>query len=97
VLAVKSVIMGNAFAPARKRFVALPALTPILTAKIAELVCASGQTCDNGKCVCTGKETLCSSTCVDTNSDSQNCGACGNAVLTKLVKVEYVPKPVPMV
>src|SRR5580704_6686294 len=38
-----------------------------------------GGLCAVGKCVCQSGKTLCGKTCVDTNSDDSNCGACGNA------------------
>jgi hypothetical protein len=53
--------------------------------------CGTGKICDGGACVtattCSGGKRLCPSApgtgltgegCVDTNTDSSNCGACGN-------------------
>ncbi|CAG8588798.1 3568_t:CDS:2, partial [Diversispora eburnea] len=40
--------------------------------------CADAQICQDGKCVCPNGNTFCSPTCVDTTSDIQNCGSCGN-------------------
>ncbi|HEX5101352.1 MAG TPA: expansin EXLX1 family cellulose-binding protein [Polyangiaceae bacterium] len=44
----------------------------------AMVTCGEGQTCMNGTCMCmTGM--LCGTTCVDTQADQANCGACGTA------------------
>ena len=40
--------------------------------------CTDGQVCENGSCVCPDSEQLCSGTCIDTSSDPNNCGSCGN-------------------
>ena len=48
--------------------------------------CGGGQTCQldpstgyrSYSCLCPNGETLCNSTCVDINSDPNNCGNCGN-------------------
>lgn len=39
--------------------------------------CAGGQACENGQCVCPVGSELCGGTCVTTNTDAANCGACG--------------------
>jgi len=55
--------------------------------------CAKGQTCGTGQCrgsssssngnsnsgTCTGGKQKCSGTCVNTDTDTKNCGKCGNA------------------
>lgn len=41
--------------------------------------CAANQTCNSaGQCVCSGTLTSCNGTCVDLQSDANNCGNCGN-------------------
>jgi hypothetical protein len=48
--------------------------------------CAGGYTCSSaGECTCPG--TVCSGACVDTNTDVNNCGGCGN----QCVLVEGTP------
>lgn len=42
-------------------------------------LCPPGQHLENCECVCDGGKTLCGGRCVDTSSDSSNCGFCGNA------------------
>ncbi|CAG8750271.1 7150_t:CDS:2, partial [Gigaspora rosea] len=42
--------------------------------------CIGGH-CKKGKCICSPGLTLCNGTCVDTTSNNQNCGYCGNACL----------------
>jgi hypothetical protein len=39
--------------------------------------CLSGETCQNGACVCSG--TICNSVCTNLQTDANNCGSCGNA------------------
>src|SRR5207249_3745493 len=39
--------------------------------------CAAGYACSNGKC-CPAGQTNCGGVCVDTRTDRNNCGACGN-------------------
>ncbi|MEZ4439830.1 MAG: glycosyl hydrolase family 18 protein [Polyangiaceae bacterium] len=41
--------------------------------------CADYLTCDAGSCVCGDGLTDCGDACVDTESDADHCGACGNA------------------
>ena len=43
--------------------------------------CQTGQVCSNDACSasCSGGQTLCGSSCVDTTVSSVNCGSCGNA------------------
>ena len=38
-----------------------------------------GQACQSGLCKCPGAEVVCSGTCIDTSTDSANCGTCGTA------------------
>jgi spore germination protein YaaH len=47
------------------------------TADPGTVGCASGTTCEAGKCVCPGGQTLCGAACKDTLADPSNCGACG--------------------
>jgi len=42
--------------------------------------CQGGETCNRGACVCAGTE--CGSVCVDTATDTNNCGACGHSCQT---------------
>lgn len=44
--------------------------------------CGAGKTCANGACLCAGATTLCGSNCVDENTDTGNCGACGHKCLS---------------
>ena len=37
-----------------------------------------GQACTNGVCTCPAGQQLCGASCVDTQSDLDNCGSCGN-------------------
>jgi expansin (peptidoglycan-binding protein) len=47
-----------------------------VTDPCAGVTCGTGQTCSNGTCMCmTGM--LCGTSCVDVQSDGNNCGACG--------------------
>lgn len=39
----------------------------------------SGQTCSNGVCGCPAGDTICAGACVDTTTDPNNCGTCGEA------------------
>ncbi|MEQ9073028.1 MAG: hypothetical protein RLP09_04175 [Sandaracinaceae bacterium] len=39
-------------------------------------LCAGDETC--GADVCQGSEACCDDSCVDTDTDAMNCGACGN-------------------
>jgi hypothetical protein len=41
--------------------------------------CTNGFTCSSGSCVCT--RTTCGSSCVDTNTDQNNCATCGNVCI----------------
>jgi hypothetical protein len=43
------------------------------------LTCTGVQLCSGGSCVCPNGMSSCSGTCVNTASDSNNCGSCGNA------------------
>jgi expansin (peptidoglycan-binding protein) len=48
----------------------------MVTDPCAGVTCGADQTCSNGSCMCmTGM--LCSTTCVDVDSDLNNCGGCG--------------------
>lgn len=40
-------------------------------------LCAGDEMC--GADVCTGSEACCGDVCVDTNTDANNCGSCGNS------------------
>lgn len=42
-------------------------------------ICAPGYSCLNGACACLPGETSCNGKCVDTKSDVNNCGGCGNS------------------
>jgi hypothetical protein len=45
--------------------------------------CATGTYCSQGQCVCgPAPYEDCSGSCVNTNSDTHNCGGCGNACAT---------------
>ncbi|CAG8819266.1 18648_t:CDS:2, partial [Gigaspora margarita] len=44
--------------------------------------CLSDETCVNGKCICSNGLTSCNSNCIDTTSNAQNCGSCGNTCLS---------------
>ena len=39
--------------------------------------CVGGQTCQEKLCVCLEGRKFCNNLCVDTNSDANHCGACG--------------------
>lgn len=39
--------------------------------------CASGQSCDAGKCVCPPYQSFCGGACIPTSVDPKNCGGCG--------------------
>jgi len=41
------------------------------------IVCASGETCNQGECQCASGTERCSDGCKDTRFDSTNCGGCG--------------------
>jgi hypothetical protein len=41
--------------------------------------CPSSQVCSGGICTCPSGTTLCGSSCVDTSTDSNNCGGCGSS------------------
>jgi hypothetical protein len=41
-------------------------------------VCAGGQLCEQGACVCPAGQSLCGDSCVDTQTSVENCGSCGN-------------------
>jgi hypothetical protein len=61
----------------------LRAWTRTLSAAEIAMVANSRQTCAASTCGgCTGGETLCSSVCTNTNTDSGNCGSCGHACNT---------------
>jgi hypothetical protein len=42
----------------------------------------SGESCKDGTCTCTAPQTDCGGTCIDTQGDPGNCGACGAACAT---------------
>jgi hypothetical protein len=43
-------------------------------------VCGPGSSCQAGQCLCADpKQRLCNSTCIDVESDPNNCGACGRS------------------
>jgi hypothetical protein len=42
--------------------------------------CTNGFTCSSGACSCS--QTTCGSSCVNTSTDPQNCGQCGNACIS---------------
>jgi hypothetical protein len=44
-------------------------------------VCQDTQVCNDGACACRVPLVSCNGTCVDTESDPANCGACGTACL----------------
>src|SRR5471032_2080707 len=44
--------------------------------------CNTGEACTNGACQCLTGLALCQASCVDTQSDPQNCGACGTVCTT---------------
>lgn len=43
--------------------------------------CPGGQEASGGKCVCASDSTMCGDQCVDTDTDMNNCGGCGNRCL----------------
>ncbi|CAG8662423.1 13574_t:CDS:2 [Cetraspora pellucida] len=75
-LVVRPAKMEIVFAQKVKHCVAIPALTSNVTHKTAD-PCVDGEICESGQCMCPKNQTLCDNTCVDTNTDNQNCGSCG--------------------
>jgi hypothetical protein len=43
------------------------------------VVCPASQTCINGACACAQGQVSCGGTCASLQTDSKNCGSCGNA------------------
>ncbi len=47
----------------------------------AGAACTGGKICDSGACICPAGQTDCAGLCVDLDTDTDNCGACGRGCL----------------